>query len=161
MTISHDDFHLEEYRQLRAEWAVFIGRNETLARYGFVGAGVVYAWLVVEGFGIGTSGACLELPQKAFRLAWFIPAAVTFLTGCLAGTQTYRAHKITQYLEKLESKLGYERLGWERWIRSTPNVLTLGVGLTWLVFFFGTLIIGFCASGYIGNLGNCQPPVSN
>jgi hypothetical protein len=35
---------LEEYRQLRAEWASFIGRNETLANYAYIGTVAIYTW---------------------------------------------------------------------------------------------------------------------
>jgi hypothetical protein len=153
----NDEFHIEEYRQLRAEWLTFIGRNEVLARYGFVGAALVYSWLVSEGFGHSLSGPCLELPREPLKWAWHIPAALTFLTGCLAGTQTYRAYKITQYLKEVEKQLGHSNLGWEKWISSTPSVLTIGIGGIWLLFFVGTILVGSFASHYIGSIEDFCP----
>ncbi len=125
------EFHLEEFRQLKAEITGILSRIDTLARYSIVG---------------------LKLPKELYAPAWYLPAALAILSGLAAAVSIARVLQIGSYLRLVESALGARGLGWEAALKvKWPIVTFLGV-LFWLAVVGSTLYAAYSASTFVNGI---------
>jgi hypothetical protein len=130
------NFHLEEYKQLRAEVTVLLARVEQLFRYSLIVTATIYAWLITQSVGIAESRTvCLKLPYSLIIDAWKIPPAFVFLSGMIGFVTYWRIRQIGQYLNKLEIDLGHTELGWERFLKPKAPILTTSTVAAWILMF--------------------------
>lgn len=140
---AQDGFHVEEYRQLRAELVSLLARLDTALQYAVVGSALVYAWIIVQGFGVLKPApyTCFRLPPSILRVGLWIPPVFVFILGLIALTTWLRIYEMGKYLSRLEDLLGNKtensRLGWEHRTR-TSGALSLTV-IVWAI-----LIISAC-----------------
>lgn len=147
------EFHLEEFRQLKGEIVSILLRIDSLARYSIVVAAAVFAWLAVQGVGVGAQGAsspwCLKLPKELYAWALYIPAAFALFSGLAAAVSISRVRQIGSYLLTLETAMGNRALGWERALkREWPIVTALGM-LFWIAFVGSTVYAAYRAGQFI------------
>lgn len=125
-------FHLEEYRQLRAEVIGLLSRIETLFRYSLVVFASVFAWLVVNSFSISEAMVvCVKLPKLVLTFGWLIPPAFVGCAGLMAKVARQRVDHFSTYLARLESSLGSRGLGWERFLSPEESILTKTTACLW------------------------------
>lgn len=125
-------FHLEEYRQLRAEVIGLLSRIETLFRYSLVVFASVFAWLVVNSFSVSEAlVVCLKLPRLVLVFGWLIPPAFVACAGLMAKVARQRVDHFAIYLARLESSLGSRCLGWERFMSTKESILTNTTARLW------------------------------
>ncbi len=145
-----NDFHLEEYRQLKAEVSSLLVRIETLSRYCLFVAAGVFSWLAVQGIGPGTNAKwCLKLPTELFAYAWYIPFGFSILSGLAAFAAYWRGREIGEYLRLLESKLADGGKAWDHYLAPKPPVLTITGSAFWIVFLIATFYVGHEAMDFV------------
>ncbi|WP_256658340.1 hypothetical protein [Pseudomonas sp. DG56-2] len=152
------EFHLEEFRQLKAEISALLARIGFLFRNSIIVSSVLYAWLLSKVGAFSGANDCIAFPKDMALFAIWIPpafVAASFAFGILTYLHVVEAGK---YLRKCERQLGTDELGWERhWSRKRPT-LTVGLTLIWILLLMG--------SGYVSNqmrqklepLPNCPNP---
>lgn len=127
------DFHMEEYRQVRAEVTGLLARVETLFRASIVGAATIFALVASNGMGLKNDmnmNVCLKLPQVFVEIGWLLPPVLVVCTGLAALVSYLRVKEIAGYLLQLEQALGAPSLGWEAYLELQPTRLTpMVVGL--------------------------------
>ncbi|HWZ63637.1 MAG TPA: hypothetical protein VNX02_11485 [Steroidobacteraceae bacterium] len=144
LTQNQLNFHMEEYRQLRAEVASLLARIETLLRYSLVASAAVYAWLIAQSVGFvvdasGQSYSCLRLPHELLIYGWWIPPAFVVLAGLGAGVTRWRVREMSEYLSQLEKETGLvPPLGWEAFLKGKPSTMTATTVGVWLLVLFAT-----------------------
>lgn len=154
---SYREFHVEEYKQLKAEISGLLARIETLARYCLVVAAGVFSWLAVQGVGAGTNEKwCLKLPTELFAYAWYIPFAFSVLSGLAAFAAHWRGREVGEYLKSLEVTLAYDGKGWEHNLAPKPPVLTITGSAFWTALLFATYYAGHEAADFVTTLEVCS-----
>ena len=127
-------FHLEEYKQIRAEIGVLLARVENLFRYSLVVTATIYAWLIVQSVGLTEKGdVCLKLPVSLLQPGWQIPPVFVLLSGLLAFAAYWRINQMGTYLTSIENDLGAQTLGWEKFLRPKKPVVTGTTIVVWLL----------------------------
>jgi uncharacterized membrane protein len=135
------DFHMEEYRQIRAEVTGLLARVETLFRASIVAAATVFALVASNGMGLEIKGVCLRLPHAFVVIGWLLPPVLVLCTGLAALVSYLRVKEISAYLLQLEQALGARSLGWESYLEMQPTRLTPMVGGLWgLLFALATMV---------------------
>jgi hypothetical protein len=130
------NFHLEEYKQIRAEVIGLLGRVEQLFRYSIVVSASVTAWLLTSTLGANAPDVvCVKVPRDIAALGWLIAPAFVLTSGMMAGVTMYRVLQMGRYLRRLERFLGRRHLGWEQFQVSKPWIVTVSTALVWLVLF--------------------------
>ena len=131
-----DEFHLEEYKQIRAEVAGLLARIEQLFRYSILVSATVFAWLLSTTLGAESlSDACLKVPQIFAKLAILIPPTFIFIAGVMALIAVLRISQMGRYLRVLERRLGRRHIGWESFLSRQPRTLTYTTGAIWIALF--------------------------
>jgi hypothetical protein len=136
MDTKEDEFHLEEYKQIRTEVAGLLTRIEQLFRYSILVSATVFAWLLSTTLGAETlSDACLKVPQIFAKFAILIPSTFILIAGVMALIAVLRVSQMGRYLRVLEQLLGRRNLGWEGFMFHKPKTLTYSTGAIWIVLF--------------------------
>ena len=148
-----NDFHLEEYKQLKTEVTSLLGRIDTLSRYCLVVAAGVFSWRAAQGVGAGAKERwCLKLPSELFTYAWYIPFAFSVLSGLAAFAAYWRGREMGEYLKSLELKLAHGGKGWEHYLAPKPPVLSVTGYAFWAVLLIATFYAGHEAAGFVNAL---------
>jgi hypothetical protein len=130
MTEQQREFHMEEFRQLKAEISSLLARVETLFKYGLIGSAAVYSWFLTNFAKAGLS----QSPEVMF-FGSLIPPVLVFFFGLLAMVTYGHVSTMGKYLKRLERELGEDGLGWEQyWRRKKPLLL-------WALFAFYVLLL--------------------
>ena len=134
-------FSLETYRQVRTEVGVLLVRIESLFRYSLIVVATVFAWLVVQSFGLtDLDETCLKLPKVVLYPAWAIPPAFVLLSSLLILVTHIRVMQMGTFLAECEALLGFASLSWESFSRpkwpifSASTILSLVLLLLELAF---------------------------
>ena len=129
-------FHMEEYKQLRAEVTGLLSRIELLFRYSLLAVASVFAWLLANSMSVHMdSGVCVKLPKAVLYFGWLMPPAFVVCAGLMAKITNTRVFQIGEYLSRLERLLGAHDLGWECFLSKKDNLLTeTTTRLWWLLF---------------------------
>lgn len=135
------DFHMEEYRQIRAEVTGLLARVETLFRASIVAAATVFALVASNGMGLEAMGVCLKLPHAFVAIGWLLPPVLVLCTGLAALVSHLRVNEISGYLLQLEQALGGRSLGWEAYLKLQPTRLTPMVAGLWGLLFTLAVIV--------------------
>jgi hypothetical protein len=136
MDKKEDEFHLEEYKQIRTEVAGLLNRIEQLFRYSILVSATVFAWLLSTTLGAKSlSEACLKVPQIFAKFAIAIPSTFILIAGVMALIAVLRVSQMGRYLRVLERMLGRRHIGWESFMLNKPKTLTYSTGVIWLVLF--------------------------
>ena len=133
MDAAQQEFHAEEYKQIRTEVGLLLARVENLFRYSFIVTAIIYAWLITQSVGLSGSDVCLKLPVELLRPGWFVPPAFVFLTGLLAAAAYWRINQMGSYLKDLENVLGAGFLGWEKFLEPKVPVVAGVTIIVWLL----------------------------
>ncbi len=137
------NFHLEEYKSLKGEVKDQYERIQKLLQYSVIVTATVYAWLATQGIGHNNSSFCLELPNQILSMAWWIPLAFSVFSGIAALILFLRLGQMSEYLRKLETKLGEEKFGWDIYSKEKPSVVTMLGVILWIVLIVGNGLIVF------------------
>lgn len=133
-------FHLEEYKQIRAEVGVLLARVENLFRYSLIVAATIYAWLIVQSVGLTHEGkVCLKLPVALLRPGWLIPPVFVVLAGALAFAAYWRINQMGGYLTQIENQIGVASLGWEKYLKRKKPVVTGMTVVAWALLLGASL----------------------
>ncbi|MGE8064807.1 hypothetical protein [Pseudomonas sp. NPDC089569] len=115
MSPDQRDFHVEEFRQLKAEISTMLERIASLFKYGLIGSAAIYSWFL-------TNPLKSEF-NDVLVFASLIPPAMVFFFGLLALVTFWQVDVMGQYLLKIEKALGDQSLGWETHMRTTRGYL--------------------------------------
>jgi len=138
------EFHMEEYRQIRAECMATLSRIETLFRYSLIVLATVFSWLMVNSLGVSEQSvavACLKQPKVRLLFAWMIPPLFIGFAGLMARLTRKRVIDMGRYLGRLENLLGVPTYGWEKHLRRLKKTLTPQTAITWWGVFTLSLIV--------------------
>ena len=136
MDRKEDEFHLEEYKQIRTEVTGLLTRIEQLFRYSIIVSATVFAWLLSSTLGAKSlTEACLKVPQIFAKFAILIPSTFVLIAGLMALITIVRVSQMGRYLRLLERLLGRRHIGWERFMSRKPKVLTYSTAAIWIVLF--------------------------
>lgn len=150
--LTKEEFHLEEYKQLKAEVSGLLARIETLARYSLLVSAVVYSWLAVQGIAVGKDQHwCLKLPSEILSKAWYIPLIFTILAGIATFAAYWRGREMGVYLKKLEVMLARNGVAWEHFLAPKPPVLTIAGLAFWGVLLAANIYAGHRAGSFLDN----------
>jgi hypothetical protein len=153
------NFHLEEYRQIRTEVVGLLTRIEALFRYSIIASVGVFAWLITTGLGAtSASQACLKLTKDLLFIGWIIPPLFVLLCGLMAGTTMIRVVQIGQYLRNLEIELGKESLGWQKFLGTKKPILVTFTAIVWALLLLSAVVaasVGLKQTSYA--TGVCKP----
>lgn len=144
LTPNQLQFHLEEYRGLRAEITTSIRSQFEAYLYALVANGGIIAWLLANR---------AELEAYGFwglKLAALVPLLVTVLAYCWTIFYGKHVQTVGGYLRKLEERIGAANLGWETFLAGQPYIpgshylkrMHYG-NLLWILLFLAD--IGFAA----------------
>ncbi len=97
------EFHLEEYKILKAEIAELFKQVGDHASLALSVGGALAAWLVANRAAVNGS-----------PVVWFLPALTSAVLGMLAFSKFQRMMTKGRYLRKLEDALGSSVFGWEK-----------------------------------------------
>ena len=138
------DFHLEEYKQIRAEMAALLARVESLFKYSLIVTATIYAWLIVQSVGLSeTLKPCLRLPYPLLGHGWKIPPVFVLFAGLIAFATYWRVRQMGEYLLRIEKDLGSASLGWEAFLKEKKPMVTSTTAAGWVLLFIATLV-GTC-----------------
>jgi len=141
-----DEFHLEEYKQIRTEVSGLLARIEQLFRYSIVVSATVFAWLLSTTLGAKSlAEACLKVPQVFAKIAILIPSTFLLIAGFMALITIVRVSQMGRYLAALERLLGKRHIGWERFMSRKPKILTYSTAAIWVVLFGATSTVSVYA----------------
>lgn len=150
--ITKEEFHLEEYKQLKAEVSGLLARIETLARYSLLVSAVVYSWLAVQGIDIGENQHwCQKLPSAILSKAWYIPLIFTVLAALAAFAAYWRGREMGNYLKQLEKMLAKDGKAWEYFLETKASVLTYAGVAFWAVLLAANIFAGYRAGDFLDN----------
>jgi len=136
MERKEDEFHLEEYKQIRSEVAGLLTRIEQLFRYSILVTATVFAWLLSTTLGAKSlTEACLKVPQVFAKFAMLIPPSFILIAGVMALIAVLRVSQMGRYLRVLERLLGRRQIGWEGFMFLKPKTLTYSTAAIWFVLF--------------------------
>lgn len=131
-----EGFHLEEYKQIRAEVIGQLARIEQLFRYAIVVSASVTAWLLTSTLGVTSPNViCVKVPRNFAAFGWLIAPAFVLTTGLMAAVLMYSVTHMARYLRRLEQVLGRRNLGWEQFNAGKNWVITTATGAVWLMLF--------------------------
>jgi hypothetical protein len=147
------EFHLEEYKQIRAEAVGVMEKVDQYFKYTVLVPTAIYSWLLTSAMGVHNSAvggtaaasACLKLPQVLIWIAWLIPPVFVLACGLISLAYSTRIIYMGQYLLQLETALGAPILGWERFNNSLQRRLTWARKATWF-----TVLLVCAASSTVG-----------
>jgi hypothetical protein len=129
-------FHMEEYKQIRGEVTTLLARLEMLLRFALIVSASVYAWLVVQSFGLlDPSHPCLRLPPEILNYGWLIPPVFIVLGGLMALASLLRIRQMGTYLRKIEEAVGHPALGWEAYLETKRPTIAAIALLAWISLF--------------------------
>jgi hypothetical protein len=129
------EFHIEEYRTLRAEISELLNESRAIERYVLLGSGAVWAWLVTK------NNSNLPL------LSWWIPLFFSFF-GAFRSYALWRAiSRAGEYIRILEEiLLKTDKVkGWETWISQSDRqaYLLISAKIYWSILLVITFIVPF------------------
>lgn len=130
MDTTQQDFHLEEFKQLRSEVVGLVAKAEQQLRYAGLLSTGVYSWLLINSMGttLATPPAaampCIKFPLVLIWIGWTIPPIFTGFAGLLTFIYSIRIRQLGTYLRALEDALGRAPLGWEKHSRLARQTLT-------------------------------------
>ena len=136
MTAAEFQFHLEEYKSLRAEIAANIKAGFDAYLYALVSSGGIIAWLIIHKTEIAEYGALGR------AVAAGLPLFVTVLAAIITRFHVRNMVRVASYLQKLERRVGAPGLGWEGFHRDTHD-RTMGLRFPpSMAAFWGLLALG-------------------
>lgn len=127
-------FHLEEYKSLRAEIAANIKAGFDAYLYALVSNGAIIAWLLTHRADLMSYSLLVQ------RFAAIVPLMVTILAAILTGFHIRNMQRIAGYLTRLERRIGAADLGWEGYHIETHD-RTLGMRLPRAMALFWPLLV--------------------
>lgn len=156
MTPEAREFHLEEYRQIRAEVLSLHSRTDLIFRGTLVAAAAVAAWIATSAVVSVNGEMCTRFVTHNFGTAMtWLPCAV-LITAVVAGAANLaRMKHFGSYLRKLEVALGDDALGWEAHLQGTMPVTFASAVATWLVALLATVLFALYLPEYFGAYGAC------
>ena len=135
MPVDKQDFHMEEFKQLRAEIVTPMAKAEAMLQYAVLIAAAVFSWLVTQTLGQQTTGGlCSQLPPKDLPfslLVWWIPSIAAIIVGLLGGARFLRVKEAGIYLRRIEDTWGEATSGWEKFLASRFPTVTVVSILAW------------------------------
>lgn len=155
-------FHIEEYRQIRAEVFENLTKAEALVKYVVLIASATVAWRTTNTLGQLDSGLpCTKLPLQSggviVGLAWWIPFLAAVSAGVLGYSRYIRVKEIGGYLLKLENTLGEASLGWEKYLADQKPIISVAYVSTWALLVLGTLVLALSMTLGASGLPPCIP----
>ncbi|MHC2144064.1 hypothetical protein [Pseudomonas sp. 210_17 TE3656] len=152
------EFHLEEFRQLKAEISALLARIGFLFRNSIIASSVLYAWLLSKVGGFSGSNDCIAFPKDMAAFAIWIPPA--FVGASFAfGILTYlHVVAVGKYLRKCECALGVDGLGWEKFWSEKRPYLTIGLTLIWILLLASSVFVSYQMRQKLEPLPNCPNP---
>ena len=148
------DFHLEEYKQVKGEAFLLLARLEALFRYAIIVVAATYTWLITNTLGLLPSlAACLKAPKTLVILGWLVPPLFVAAAGIASKIGRDRVDTFGAYLKRVEDVLGHPLLGWEKHLAKSGDTITK----TGMTAWYGLLAVTFVASllGAVIVLGAC------
>lgn len=127
-------FHLEEYKSLRAEIAANIKAGFDAYLYALVSNGGIMAWLLTHRADLLTYDPVVQ------RFAGMVPLLVTILAAILTSFHIRNMQRIAGYLTRLERRIGAADLGWEGFHIETHD-RTMGMRLPRAMALFWPLLV--------------------
>ncbi len=129
-------FHLEEYKSLRAEIAANIKAAFDAYLYALVSNGGIAAWLLTHKTDIASYGVLGRMTASG------LPLFVTVLALILTQFHIRNMGHAAAYLQRLENRIGAAGLGWEGFhVETHERILGLRFPSAMAVFWF-LLIVG-------------------
>ncbi|MNJ25825.1 hypothetical protein D3C77_202820 [compost metagenome] len=152
------EFHLEEFRQLKAEISALLARIGFLFRNSIIASSVLYAWLLSKVGGFSGSNDCIAFPKDMAAFAIWIPPA--FVASSFAfGILTYlHVVAVGKYLRKCEQELGADGLGWEKFWSGKRPYLTIGLTVIWILLLTCSVFVSYQIRQELEGLPNCPTP---
>jgi hypothetical protein len=138
------EFHMEEYRQIRAECMSTLARIETLFRYSLIVLATVFSWLMVNSLGVVDellNVPCLKLPRFLLLFAWMLPPLFIGFAGHMARLTHMRVQDMGGYLDHLENLMGVPTYGWEKHLLRLDQALSPQTARAWWGVFILSLIV--------------------
>lgn len=137
--VSKDEFHLEEYKCLRAEINNSIEKIFWMVKFVPVASAAMLAWLATNATRSLNEKICLSIPSNALDLLWAVPAILGVMGFLFSLFQMHHIFKIGDYLRFLEERYGYDdpEFGWERRLNRRGKGALAGVLSIWVVFIGG------------------------
>jgi hypothetical protein len=146
MNPSQLSYHLEEYKQVRADALASIAKTESYFGYAALASGAVYSWLLLNSVGlIDMRTACLRHPQALLILAWMLPIGTILLAALKAWSLSQRVRQKAAYLVRLEAALAADTLGWERCKLLAFGIAQWANRIAWI-----SLFLAACVTSGIG-----------
>lgn len=160
MDATQNAFHLEEYKQLRAEVMTLLTRIEQLFRYSMIIAASIYAWLLVNSLGLdgAVTKSCLKLPLTLMIFGWVIPPLFIAGAGRMAYITNIRVAQMGKYLRTLEDALGVSSLGWEKAGTELAAILVPATRNAWWTIFVVALLMSIVGC-FIGATTSVACPI--
>lgn len=133
---TNEEFHIEEYRQIRAEVIGQLVRIEQLFRYSIVVSATVTAWLLTSTLGsVSADASCLKVPRAFAEFGWWIAPAFVLVAGLMAAVLMTSVMRMGTYLCDLENTFGLPSLGWEKFNKKKNWIITTATGVVWVMLF--------------------------
>ena len=130
------DFHLQQYASVRKEIEEDIRESRLLERYGLIGTGLIWTWLLTHNF---TSTNGINIPQTA----WWIPCVLVAFCGMRSAALLKGILRASKYIRQMEEVFFYsEKIpGWETFVKKEKVAfITLSAILFWILLFVVTII---------------------
>lgn len=96
-------FHMAEFEALKAEIAELVKQTGSYMTFAITASGGIAAWLLTN-----------RMEPEILWWARWLPLVVSALFGCFAMAAYLRMADKGRYLQKIEERLGFDGLGWER-----------------------------------------------
>jgi hypothetical protein len=122
------EFHLEEFKALRSEIESATATIVRLTQYMLLISAVAYA----VAFGISEKVGQKVLPHQPAVLLLFFPLLCSLIGGYVCVGTAFAIKRIGAYISKLEGRIAWEGLGWERHNKTSRWAIGITTLIPWL-----------------------------
>jgi hypothetical protein len=145
------EFHLEEFRQLRAEILQLARIQTQLEVFTVIAVALIFAFLAANERLLGDRAGVRFL-------IWWAPIFIVFTGYTLSRSLVRRAYQIGAYLRRLEKQMAFDGQGWEHSLQPEGGRRRRAVSpakrLFWLVLTLLTLATSavFASPGFLARI---------
>lgn len=155
------EFHLEEFRQLKAEIAVLLLRIGSLFRYSMISSTIIYSWLLTASTQSTKLGTCLKIPAELLTYATIIPPIYVGSSLFIAHHTNLQIKVIGKYIKKTENYFAARELGWEQyWSIEKPSLTKFFQGV-WTFLLIGCIFASLRLSFYFYEFPTCTQTLNS
>ena len=152
ITETQKEFHIEEYKQLKAEISSVVDQAWKIFYYSIIFCAGFFGWLVANRQVVIKDHAVRVIDAATWHIVVWIPLLVSLAAIVLNVGLYVRVNEIGNYLRKAEAVFAYKELGWEKDVASRillPTASFMGRGISKTASMMAVCSLLFVATNFL------------